>query len=153
MSESDSWKVLRGTLIKEAANKKKAIHVDRIENLVGEGTFDTNICWAGNEFWLEGKYLKEFPVMNKTKVKIGLRPSQEVWATRRLLVEGKIFIWLHVGAPGCNRGKGWYLIKLDSSELINQCRYGMEQELLKTFRFDNADSLVYTLFDSFKTKT
>lgn len=147
MKESAAWADLRVALVAAAGERRKAIHICRIENMVGVGVFDTNFSWSGTECWLEGKYLSEFPVKPTTLVKFGFSGEQEMWATRRLLTGGLLYLWAKIGLSDWGRGRGWYLIKLDSVEMIRECKAGIRQELLKIKRFDTASQLTCSLFN------
>lgn len=56
----------------------------RVENTTMGGMPDVNICWEGNEIWVE---LKCF-VSGRTLI----RPAQNAWMHRRKAANGKIFL-------------------------------------------------------------
>lgn len=58
-------------------------HVIRIENSVGQGMPDANVCDGGREFWLELKYGHS---------EVLLRPHQYAWGMRRAAHGGHVFI-------------------------------------------------------------
>lgn len=164
MLESSSWQKLRPLLTQEASSRGSSIHIVRVENLLGAGIFDSNVCFKGVEFWLEGKYLRKWPVRPSSLVKVGLREEQEAFAIRRLYAGGRCFVWLHVefdnvfgstsslvksggrsgkkaAKPLVGLGKGWYLIELSSAETISKCHLGMEQSELLLLGFNTAKEL------------
>ncbi len=60
-------------------------HVQRIENSIERGTPDVNICHEGKEIWLELK-------VPKSSNCVDIRKEQRVWAVRRSLAGGKVFV-------------------------------------------------------------
>lgn len=128
MTESKSWASLREALVETALDRGSSIHIVRIENIVGEGVFDTNLCFNGKEIWLEGKYLALLPARPGTLVKIGLRDSQRAFAIKRFYAGATTYVWTRVGH---NRStikkdeKGWYFIELDSLDKIERVSRGM----------------------------
>lgn len=112
--------------MKQASMNGSSIHIVRIENMVGIGTLDTNLCYAGRETWLEGKHLIRLPVKDTTPVKIGFRDEQRTFAIRRLLAGGITYAWCHVELDSKSRkDRGWYLIPLTSVDLIDRVKEGM----------------------------
>jgi hypothetical protein len=79
MKESQFW-----ALIKE----KLPGHVERIENAIGKGTPDVNMCFKGLDIWLELKILDEKGQFNKNDP----RPEQIIWHIKRQEAEGRCFI-------------------------------------------------------------
>jgi hypothetical protein len=97
MSEAAAWSTLRTKL------KAARAHVQRFEDKLQAGIPDANFCLNGREVWLEGKFLKEYPKRETTKVKVGIRPEQATWHESRLLAGGEVFIWVR-------EPDGWRLI-------------------------------------------
>lgn len=99
MSESSSWYTLRRYLIRELTG----CDIQRIEDKLASGIPDANVCWAGREFWLEGKQLRDLPARSTTYVRPELRPDQRNWIKRRKDAGGTAFVWLRVN------NVGWWL--------------------------------------------
>ena len=98
MSEMSAWATLRVKL------KAKKAHVQRFEDKLQAGIPDANFCLHGTEVWLEGKFLKEYPKRETTKVKVGLRKEQAVWIENRILAGGDVYIWIR-------EPDGWRLVE------------------------------------------
>lgn len=142
MVESSNWASLREALVKQAAFNSHAIHLVRVENMVGSGVFDTNLCYRGVDCWLEGKKVDCFPLKATTLFKIGFSEDQRTFAVRRLLAGGKLFVWVHVNAP--NRkgtGRGWYLFPLTTVQQIDDARMGISQAYAACCYYKSAQRL------------
>jgi len=48
------------------------------------------------ECWLEGKRLKEYPKRGSSKVRVGIRREQNVWASQRHRAGGLVIVWARV---------------------------------------------------------
>jgi len=90
-SEDGLWENLREKL------RCKGTHAIRVENSVGPGTPDVNICLDGREVWVELKHVHEWPARQDTLVDIGLRPDQVTWLGRRGRAGGNVWILVQVG--------------------------------------------------------
>ena len=56
----------------------------RIENVVGVGVPDINVCYRGREVWIEAKYVyDELPQIRK---------AQYAWGMRRASVGGNVYV-------------------------------------------------------------
>jgi len=66
----------------------------RIENRVGSGAPDVNVCHQGVEMWIE---LKEGRIGRDNCVRVRIRPPQRAWATRRLNAKGNVRLALMLG--------------------------------------------------------
>ena len=69
-------------------------HWQRIENSVGVGCPDVNVCLKGKEVWIE---LKEGRVNKQGRVCIKVRPAQRAWVMRRLRSGGNVFLAVCLG--------------------------------------------------------
>ena len=98
MSEMSAWATLRTKL------KAKGAHIQRFEDKLQAGIPDANFCLKGEETWLEGKFLKEYPKRETTKVKVGVRKEQATWAENRLLAGGVHYFWIR-------EPDGWRLVE------------------------------------------
>lgn len=147
-SESQAWSSVREALISEATAIKHAIHIVRVENMVAVGTLDANICMFGKEFWMEGKHIEYLPVKPTTKIKVGLRPDQAVFATRRLLCGSPCWLWCRVsrGRPGSDGSIGWYLFRLDSQDIIDKLQLGMSLTEFMTHKRSSSKLMARELF-------
>lgn len=101
MSEASAWTTLRSHLV----GMDGRVHIQRLEDKLTGGIPDTNVCWSrdtrpGIEFWLEGKYVKELPKRQTTKVKVDLRADQALWLETRQRAGGKAFVWIRVADYG-----------------------------------------------------
>lgn len=65
-------------------------HFQCIENTTGSGVPDINVCWRGQEFWIETKSIGAGDLL--------LRPFQLAWMMRRWESGGHVFLF----AEGCN---------------------------------------------------
>lgn len=99
MSEASAWTTLRSHLVKMGTR----VHIQRLEDKLTGGIPDTNFCVDGVEVWLEGKFLKDLPKRESTKVKVELRADQALWLETRQRAGGYAFVWIRV------RDVGWML--------------------------------------------
>ena len=99
MSEQTAWTTMRGHL----TSLPGRVHIQRFEDKLTGGIPDTNVCWAGHEFWMEAKFVKDLPKRPTTKVKVGLRPDQALWLETRQRAGSLAFVWIRV------RDYGWLL--------------------------------------------
>lgn len=74
------WEPLRDNFKKIAPE----IHLQRIENSVGNGVPDTNGCLEGRDFWLELKIAKGN--------RVELTPLQAAWLQTRAKAQGRAFV-------------------------------------------------------------
>jgi hypothetical protein len=72
MKESKFWAEIKGAF----AKLPQPMYMHRIENGVGRGQPDVNICAGGKEIWLELKVMKGH--------QIEIRHSQMMWLRRRI---------------------------------------------------------------------
>lgn len=75
-----------------------ALHIERLENMVGAGHPDVEGCLEGVQFWLELKVAKR-PARPTTKLRFGspLRESQVDWAKKRIAAGGRVWYLIQVG--------------------------------------------------------
>jgi len=59
----------------------------RVENRVGSGAPDVNVCYKGVEMWVENK---EGRLNLDGRVRAKIRPAQRAWATRRMNAGGQV---------------------------------------------------------------
>ena len=71
------------------------LHMRRVENLVSEGDPDVDGCWQGRYFELELKGANR-PAKGGQLV-FDVRQSQVVWARRRWLCGGRLWLYARVG--------------------------------------------------------
>lgn len=91
-------------LVREALKPYKA-DLERVENAIGYGTPDVNYCltYKGrtNEGWLELKEIERWPVGDEKVVRVDhYTPQQRVWARKRSLRGGKVYMLLRVAHSG-----------------------------------------------------
>ena len=141
MSESDAWGKLRHALVNTAAKLGSGVHIVRIESTVGAGVFDTNICYKGHEFWLEGKFIKQLPVKDTTPVKVGMSEEQWAFALRRFYAGGTCYLWANVQLNRRSGDEGWYIFELNNVDIINDVRRGMKLPEFLTHRHPHVDGL------------
>jgi hypothetical protein len=79
VKESQFWALLKDKL---------PGHVERIENAVGKGTPDVNLCFSGLELWLELKILDDGSRLRKNDP----RPEQVIWHIKRQEAGGRCFL-------------------------------------------------------------
>lgn len=92
MSEKNTWTAFRENLSKYG-------HLQRIENMVGVGMCDVNVCIRGTESWVELKQLDAWPVKPDTLVLLPhYTPQQRVWQRRRGEAGGRVYVLLQVGS-------------------------------------------------------
>lgn len=87
-SEDSAWATLRANFA------ERQCHIQRFEDKLAHGIPDSNICYQGREFWLEGKFLRSYPKRVTTRVQIGLRPDQCNWLTARKRAGGVCVVWV-----------------------------------------------------------
>lgn len=92
--ESGLWR----WLAKAKMTLREALHMTRVENLVGQGTPDVEGC-LGNQFWMELK-CEARPANEDTPIRPKFRPTQVPWLLRRAGAGGKAFVLLQVGMGG-----------------------------------------------------
>lgn len=103
MSESTATATLRRHL------RALGAHVQAIQDGCTPGIPDTNLCHAGREIWLEGKFVRQLPTRDRTLVRFG-RPTdprlihQRHWLDDRRAAGGYALWWVRV------RDGGWYLL-------------------------------------------
>lgn len=96
MSEANAWSTVRSHLI----NLRPLPHIQRFEDRLTGGIPDTNVCFDGLDFWLEGKFLKSLPKRDTTLVRVDLRADQALWHENRQLAGGKTFVWIRIANLG-----------------------------------------------------
>lgn len=72
--EKDFWKTLQPMILG---------HAQRVENMTGSGMPDLNVCFKGQEFWIELKVCQP---------EILIRREQWAWHHRRMASGGKCFL-------------------------------------------------------------
>jgi len=103
VKESSLWKWL-----KQAQKKyKKKLHMERIENGVGAGKPDVDLCFDGFVCPIELKSC-DMPKKDTTKVKVGLRKTQAAWFEKRISAGGKAFVLVQISSD-----KGTYRLLID----------------------------------------
>lgn len=96
MSEANAWSTVRSHLV----NLRPLPHIQRLEDKLTGGIPDTNVCFDGIDFWLEGKYVDKLPKRDSTLVRVDLRADQALWHENRQLAGGKTFVWIRVNRLG-----------------------------------------------------
>jgi hypothetical protein len=76
MKESKFWSLVKCHLLG---------HAERVENALGRGTPDVNLCYEGHDLWLELKVLDD-------KGNCKLRPEQYLWHRKRQESGGHVFV-------------------------------------------------------------
>jgi hypothetical protein len=119
MSESKMWgsysKLLPG-------------EYQRFEDKYSPGIPDVSWAYNGKEIWIENKYLKEL-INEKTKRKIGLRPEQGTWLTKRKKQGSNVFVLLKCGS---GRQPQWWLFDDNFFILVRESHTA--EDLLKYCR-------------------
>lgn len=82
--------------LRDGLKIKKHLHMRRVENKVSEGDPDVDGCWDGKYFELELKGTNR-PHDPSTILDIEVRQSQVIWARRRWLAGGNIWVYVRVG--------------------------------------------------------
>jgi hypothetical protein len=93
-SEASLWTNLRAKLTALYAG----IDVMRVENTTQDGTPDVNMCFEGDEVWVELKHVHAFPKRETTTVgkKEWIRRAQVDWAYARTKSGGTVFLLVQV---------------------------------------------------------
>lgn len=101
MNEATFWSArLRPLLVAACREAGERYTFERVENLVGNGTPDVDYCVGSAEGKIELKYATRDPVSPTARVlgrDNGLRRSQIIWATRRLVAGGRVL--MAIGSP------------------------------------------------------
>jgi len=96
MSEKSLWSWTR-TGIKSVVPSHEA-RLTRIENAAGQGTPDLTGTIRGKHFWIEFKFLDEFPKRKKTQVKCDhFTQDQRTFLHDECMCGGRAFVWIQVG--------------------------------------------------------
>lgn len=91
--ESSLW-----TWLKQAREKLRDLHMNRVENVIAGGMPDVEgKLQGGRQFWIELKVAIRVPVLPSTVVRFRTRDKQSTWLRRRWLVGGNAFMLLQVG--------------------------------------------------------
>ncbi len=111
ISESKAYAVLKDKLFKGTNHR-----IDRVENVMVDGTFDVNYCTGeGSEGWIELKA----PIEPKRAItplfgsNHKLSQEQKNWCLRQRQAGGKAFILIATD-------KRWLLIHGDDADFINE---------------------------------
>lgn len=80
----------------------------RIENTVGGGMPDVNVCWRGIELWIELKVHMRGLVL--------LRPDQFAWLNRRAAASGRVFVVAKMDVD-------FYVWKFPHTEVVQYTKY------------------------------
>lgn len=74
------------------------IHMERLENMIGAGHPDVELCYMGRQNWIEQKVAKR-PARATTVLRFGspLRDSQYEWALKRIAAGGRVWYLIQVG--------------------------------------------------------
>ncbi len=130
MTEASAWTTLKSNLHQGLEGN---VHIQRFEDKLTGGIPDTNVCWNGLDFWMEGKFLKVLPKRSATLIKVDLRANQTLWLETRKRAGGKVFVWVRVA------DYGWMLF----SDRFRDLKEGIPlEEFLKLPSFINCRSLV-----------
>lgn len=119
-SEASAWSTVREKL------KAHRAHVQRFEDKLSSGIPDANVCLNGVEFWLEGKFLADYPKRDGTLVKLGLRPEQRVWAKQRIAAGGTVLTWARVP-------DGWTLFYNEPDVVFEGIPFGLWKGRVKVW--------------------
>jgi hypothetical protein len=139
MSESSSWGTLRKYLVRDL----QGCDIQRIEDKLASGIPDSNVCWRGREFWLEGKQLRELPVRDSTAVRVDMSQEQLNWAVARKEAGGLAYVWIRVN------NVGWWLIEntQDMERLEGKREFFSKKEFLQLTHFTTCAEFVRELKD------
>lgn len=101
MDEAGFWSdKLRPYLTAQCQKAGLRFHLERVENMVADGTPDVDYCIAGVAGKIELKYSPHHPVRESTPLMPEgkrLRRSQIIWAKSRMHAGGRVF--LLIGTP------------------------------------------------------
>ena len=90
MSERALWSYIQ-------RNLKKHGQISRVENAFYKGMPDVNYLIGGVEGWIELKYLKSYPIREKTIVKVRhFTREQKIWHYNRIMQNGKTTVILQI---------------------------------------------------------
>lgn len=108
--ETSMWAWLR------RAHEKwpSALHLQRVENAIAEGTPDVEGCLSGQSFWIE---MKSCPMPKRalTPIRPRFRPAQVPWLRRRWAAGGCALLLLQVGSA---RAAKRYLLEPEEAALL-----------------------------------
>lgn len=77
---------------------RKYGHVQRVENLIGVGICDINLCIRGTESWVELKQLPNWPRDPDAIVKVDhYTPQQRNWQRARGSAGGRVYVFIQIG--------------------------------------------------------
>lgn len=82
--------------LRDGLKLKRLLHMRRVENRVSEGDPDVDGCWDGKYFELELKGTNR-PKDPATKLDIEVRQAQVLWARRRWIAGGNVWVYVRVG--------------------------------------------------------
>jgi hypothetical protein len=108
MSERNAYTLFRKHFIQPLDR------IDRIENLIGEGTPDLNMCLNGIELWIEFKQPVE-PKRSDTPLfgsNHRLTQGQKNWIKRQVNAKGRVYLLIATN-------KRWLLIHGRYADMIN----------------------------------
>lgn len=94
----------------KAFRKLHDIDWQRVENAVGSGTPDVEVCFRSVSFWIELKIAE--PYKTKDAFKVKFRPLQVPWLTRRTNRGGRAFVLIR-------EGRDTYLIPGEHAHLVD----------------------------------
>lgn len=81
--------------LKRGTERSRVLDMERVENSVGEGTPDVDVCYKGIEFKIELKTGTVTKIHSYVRVKF--RPKQLPWIKRRTKTGGRCFVLLQIG--------------------------------------------------------
>lgn len=94
--ESQLWKRIKPAVV-DLRRLGHAVHLCRIENDAGSGNPDVEGCINGDQLWIELKS-EERPKRSSTPIRPKLRPSQDIWHTKRYRAGCRVhWVLLQVG--------------------------------------------------------
>lgn len=124
MLESGLWNTIRKNL-----KGTPGLHMERIENVVGVGTPDVNICHEGKEAWVELKLIRSFPKRSTTPVRIPhFKEEQLYWIQERAKAGGRAWLFVQV------QGEGYFLFGPETAAQIFRGELTQEEWWMEAYK-------------------
>lgn len=103
---------MRHTFKKYVDVLKPNAHWQRFEDSLQSGIPDINVCYYGEEYWLEAKLMEveKLPKKSTTPIRIGLSAEQACWLEERAAAGGRTAVLLKLG-------RVWYLFSCGFTQL------------------------------------
>lgn len=129
---------IMGTLREHVLRQWPSTHWQRLEDKLSVGIPDVSAVIPGlGEWWVEGKHVRDWPVLPGTPVRLGLSTEQRLWLLRRQALGSRVIVfakvhkmWLafndhferiHEGMPSSNLidAAYWHSERLDVTSVFS----------------------------------